>query len=162
MRALLEHSQQTYGPISAELRRIRSRTNSRASPYPQPQRGIKISLSPSAVRPRVPTFPVSEPELAPVPPAVPPPVSATQALRQRAVNKNTAAAEMSLLVPGKTAKGDSGLLSQSRPGSNARRNADGWLKRGAGKENKASSRLMTACVSWLQEPFVTNFSELQP
>ncbi|KAI0247397.1 hypothetical protein BJV78DRAFT_1339302 [Lactifluus subvellereus] len=157
MRALLEHSQQTYGPISAELRRIRSRTSSRVSPYPQPQRGIKISLSPSAVRPRVP---VSEPGPAPVPPAAP--VSTTQALRQRAVNINTAAAEMSLLVPGKSAKGDSGLPAQSRLGSNARRNADGWPKRGVGKENKASSRLMTACVPWLQGPLVTNLGGYSP
>jgi serine/arginine repetitive matrix protein 2 len=157
MRALLEHSQQTYGPISAELRRIRSRTSSRASPYPQPQRAVRISLSPSAVRPNMRTSPISESEPAPVPSAVPAPTSTTQVLRQRAVNLNTAAAAgLSLLVPGKSAKGDSGLPTQSRLSSDARRNTDGWSKRGVGKENKASSGLMTLCVPWLQEPFVTN------
>jgi len=38
MQALLEHSVQTYGPLPSDLRprrRVRSRTSSRASPYPQ-------------------------------------------------------------------------------------------------------------------------------
>src|SRR5258707_9046800 len=36
MRALLEHSVQSYGPLPSELRprRVRSRTSSRPSPYP--------------------------------------------------------------------------------------------------------------------------------
>jgi serine/arginine repetitive matrix protein 2 len=38
MQALLEHSVQTYGPLPSDMRprrRVRSRTSSRASPYPQ-------------------------------------------------------------------------------------------------------------------------------
>jgi serine/arginine repetitive matrix protein 2 len=158
MRALLEHSQQTFGPISAELRRIRSRTSSRASPYPQPQRAVRISLSPSAARPNVPVpaFPVSEPEPATFPSAELALGSTTQVLRQRAINLNTvAASEMSLLARGKSAKGGSALPTQSRFGSNARRNTDGWSKRGAGKENKESSGIMTACVPWLRELSIT-------
>lgn len=48
MQALLQHSVQTYGPLPTELfpRRIRSRTQSRPSPYPTPNRGVKISVSP--------------------------------------------------------------------------------------------------------------------
>jgi serine/arginine repetitive matrix protein 2 len=155
MRALLEHSQQTFGPISAELRRIRSRTSSRASPYPQPQRAVRISLSPSAARLNVsvpvPAFPISEPEPATFLAAELALGSTTQVLRQRAVNLNTvAASEMSLLAPGKSAKGDSALPTQSCFGSNARRNTDGWPKRGVGKENKESSGMMTAYVPWLR------------
>jgi hypothetical protein len=53
MRALLEHSRQTYGPLPAELRRIRSRTSSRPTPYPQPQRAVRVSSS----LPRAPGHP---------------------------------------------------------------------------------------------------------
>ena len=155
MRALLEHSRQTYGPLSAELRRIRSRTSSRPSPYPQPQRAIKISLSPSAVRPEVHTvaLPKLEPALAlSVNPA---PTSVLQPLQERAVNKNTVAvtADVSSLPPGKSSKNDSGLLSRSRFSSNARRSAPGFTKRGVGKENQerySSSGIITACVPLLQ------------
>jgi serine/arginine repetitive matrix protein 2 len=158
MRALLEHSQHTYGPISAELRRIRSRTSSRPSPYPQPQRAVRISLSPSAVRPNVPAFSISEPEPAPVPSITPAAVPTTQVLQQRAANLNAVApAEVSLLVPAKSAKA-SGLPTQSRFGSNARRNTDGWSKRSVGKENKVSSESMTVCVPWLQALLITDSS----
>ncbi|KAI0300079.1 hypothetical protein B0F90DRAFT_1817688 [Multifurca ochricompacta] len=131
MRALLEHSRQAYGPLTAELRRFRSRTNSRPSPYPQPHRTIKVSLSPSAVPAGAPTLllPESKPTLAP-----PAPASAPHALQPRAVNPNMVA-EMTSLVTEKI-KGDSGSLVQSRLGFNARRSATGWAKRGVGKENK--------------------------
>jgi len=149
MRALLEHSRQTYGPLSAELRRIRSRTNSRPSPYPPPQRAIKISLSPPVPRPKVPPFvaPNPVPKPAPAPSAIPAPILATQTLQQRTVNRNTAADEISSLMPGKVAKGNSSSFPQSRLGPNARRSAPGWVKRGIGKENQErglSSGAMTA------------------
>lgn len=145
MRALLEQSRQTYGHLSAEYRRIRSRTSSRPSPYPQPQRAIKISLSPSAVDPEVHT--VVAPDPAPAP-AAPAPMSVFQPLQQRTINKNTVAAEVSSLVPGKSGKGDPGPLPQSRFSSNARRSAPGSTKRGIGKENHdSSSATMTAYVS---------------
>jgi serine/arginine repetitive matrix protein 2 len=146
MRALLEHSRQTYGPLSAELRRIRSRTNSRPSPYPQPQRAVKISLSPLTVGSEDPMILASKPTSAPALSALPAP---PQALQQRTVNVNTVAAEVSSLKPGKIVKGNSDSLSQSRSGPGARRSVLGWAKRGIGKENqekKPSSSPMTAYV----------------
>jgi serine/arginine repetitive matrix protein 2 len=145
MRALLEHSRQTYGPLSAELRRIRSRTSSRPSPYPQPQRTVKISLSPLTAGPEICTIVAPKP----APSTSPAPISAPQALQQRTVNVNTVAAEVSSLMPGKIVKGDSGSLSQSRSGSGTRRSMLGWAKRGIGKENQEKdlcSRAMTAYV----------------
>ncbi|KAI0354136.1 hypothetical protein OH77DRAFT_1405859 [Trametes cingulata] len=46
MQAMLEHSQKNYGPLPSELRphRVRSRTSSRASPYPL--RNMRSSFSP--------------------------------------------------------------------------------------------------------------------
>ncbi|KAI0635339.1 hypothetical protein C8Q77DRAFT_1054820 [Trametes polyzona] len=46
MQAMLEHSQKNYGPLPSELRphRVRSRTSSRASPYPL--RNMRASFSP--------------------------------------------------------------------------------------------------------------------
>ncbi len=149
MRALLEHSRKTYGPLSAELRRIRSRTNSRPSPYPQPQRAVKISLSPLTMGPETATSVPPKPTPAPAPLASPAAILASQALKQRTVNINTTATGVSSLVPGKTAKNDSDSLSQSRPGSGVRRSVLGWAKRGVGKENQdkeASSGAMTAYV----------------
>lgn len=148
MRALLEHSRQTYGPLSAELRRIRSRTSSRPSPYPQPQRAIKISLSP--VRPEVRTVAAPKPTQAPVLSVKPAPTFASQPLQDRIIkNTVTTTTNVSSSPPEKNAKSDSGPLSQSRFRSNARRSAPGFTKRGIGKENQerdSSSGIMTACV----------------
>ncbi|KAI9438499.1 hypothetical protein H4582DRAFT_1948976 [Lactarius indigo] len=134
MRALLEHSRQTYGSLPAELRRIRSRTSSRPTPYPQPQRAVKISLSPSTVRPVIPTTQTSA-----VPAPSPTPALIPQALQQRPVNPNTVVAEESPLVPGKNVKIDSGPFAQSRIGFDTRRNTPGRVKRGIGKENKENA-----------------------
>ncbi|KAH8996246.1 hypothetical protein EDB92DRAFT_1842897 [Lactarius akahatsu] len=142
MRALLEHSRQTYGSLPAELRRIRSRTSSRPTPYPQPQRTVKISLSPSTVHPVIPTSQTSAVLAPSVTPALIP-----QALQQRPINPNTVVAGESSLVPGKNAKVGSGPFSQSRIGLDARRNTPGRAKRSVGKENKEntiSSGVMTA------------------
>jgi len=154
MRALLEHSRQTYGPLSAEYCRIRSRTSSRPSPYPQPQRAIKISLSHVVMRQEVPAAPAPIPSTAPTPPpatvpsTAPPPVlvSVPQALQQRTVNPNTVTTKISSLAPAKGAKNDTDPLPRSRLGSNTntRRSTFGF---GAGKENQdrnASSGAMTA------------------
>ncbi|KAK0475256.1 hypothetical protein IW261DRAFT_1422569 [Armillaria novae-zelandiae] len=50
MQALLEHSIQNYGPLPSELRpkRVRSRTSSRASPYPS-TRVLKAAASPELI-----------------------------------------------------------------------------------------------------------------
>ena len=131
MRALLEHSRQTYVALPAELRRIRSRTSSRPTPYPQPQRAVRVSLSPSTVRPDIPSIQASAVSAPSTVPALIP-----QALQQRRVNPNTVVAEGSPLVTGKNVKVDSGSFSQSRIGFDARRNTPGRAKRGVGKENK--------------------------
>lgn len=153
MRALLEHSRKTYGPLSAELRRIRSRTNSRPSPYPQPQRAVKISLSPLTTDPEVatsvPPKVAPKPAPAPAPSASVAPILASQVLQKRTVNRNITATRVSSSVPGKTTKGDSDSLSQARSGSGVRRSVLGWAKRGVGKENQdkdSSSGAMTAYV----------------
>jgi len=136
MRALLEHSRKTYGPLSAELRRIRTRTNSRPSPYPQPQHTVKISSSPLVVDPEAATSVALKP--APTAPsASATPIFATRALQQRTVNTNTAGTGVSSLVPGKTSKSDADSHSQSRSGcSGARCSVLGLAKRGVGKENQ--------------------------
>ncbi|KAF8269417.1 hypothetical protein EI94DRAFT_1725227 [Lactarius quietus] len=132
MRALLEHSRQTYGSLPAELRRIRSRTSSRPTPYPQPQRAARVSLSSPTVRldlPTIQTSPVSVPSIAPT--------LMPQALQQRSINPNAVVAEgLPLEVTSKSAKVDSGSFSQSRIGPDLRRNVPGRAKRGFGKENK--------------------------
>ena len=50
MQAMLEHSQKNYGPLPSDLRprRVRSRTSSRASPYPL--RHMRPSASPEKSR----------------------------------------------------------------------------------------------------------------
>lgn len=50
MQAMLEHSQKNYGPLPSDLRphRVRSRTSSRASPYPL--RHMRSSASPEKSR----------------------------------------------------------------------------------------------------------------
>ena len=50
MQALLEHSQKNYGPLPSELRphRVRTRTSSRASPYPL--RSMRSIASPEKTR----------------------------------------------------------------------------------------------------------------
>jgi serine/arginine repetitive matrix protein 2 len=146
MRALLEHSQQNYGPLPQELRahRIRSRTSSRASPYPA-MRAVKRSISPSSTRPS--THASVSPPLAHESPMV--------VLQDRTHNANTPHAakaekvsrkglsvkkplpdgEVSPFVPENLGKLSNGLP-RARVGSNARRSALGWAKRSTGKENK--------------------------
>jgi hypothetical protein len=140
MRALLEHSRQTYGPLPSELRRIRSRTSSRPTPYPQPQRAVRVS----SVRPDIPAIQTSAVSASSTALALIP-----QALQQRPVNPNAVVAEVPPLVTGKKAKVDSGSFSQSRIDFDVRRNTPGRAKRRVGKENKentASPGAMTAYV----------------
>ena len=56
MQALLAHSVQTYGPLPSDLRsarRVRSRTSSRASPYPQQSRNANSSFGDSPQQTRL-------------------------------------------------------------------------------------------------------------
>lgn len=139
MQALLAHSLQNYGPLPSELRprRIRSRTQSRPSPYPQP-RLVKTSLSPDEPRPTLVdtthSFVTSHP------------------LQQVSVNANVPSAApaldnlkpMSPFMPELNDSKRDSLFGQApamrpRVASNARRTALGWAKRSTGKsaaENK--------------------------
>jgi len=102
------------------------------------------------MRQEVSTAPAPIPSitLAPAAPATVPstallPVFVPQALQPRAVNLNTVTTET--LAP---AKNDSGPLSRSRLGSNTRRSAFEFAKRGVGKENQdrnTSGGITRAC-----------------
>ncbi|KAF7791167.1 hypothetical protein EIP86_002178 [Pleurotus ostreatoroseus] len=139
-KALLEHSKQTYGPLPSELRphRVRSRTSSRASPYPlrsprsvvSPER-VKASMSfgrPFA-SPRDRSLPLQSISIDPnismysIPPAVD-----IKPFPSFAVELETSKDKSLVDVP------------RQRVTSSARRNALGWKKRapkgkGADKEN---------------------------
>ncbi len=142
MQAMLEHSQKSYGPLPSELRphRIRSRTSSRASPYPvRPQR---FTISPEHSNSSSSSRPFASPDgLLPAP------------LRQISINPNIAvfspppSIEVKPFTPFnvelKTApkKGKNQLgLPRQRVTSAARRTALGWSKRSVGKTSTSSDK----------------------
>ncbi|THG95127.1 hypothetical protein EW026_g6465, partial [Hermanssonia centrifuga] len=142
MQAMLEHSQKSYGPLPSELRphRIRSRTSSRASPYPiRPQRS---TISPEHSNSSSSSRPFASPDdLLPAP------------LRQISINPNIAvfspppSIEVKPFTPFnvelKTApkKGKNQLgLPRQRVTSAARRTALGWSKRSVGKTSTSSDK----------------------
>ncbi|RDB27260.1 hypothetical protein Hypma_004359 [Hypsizygus marmoreus] len=149
MQALLEYSVQNYGPLPSELRprRVRSRTQSRPSPYPQ-ARIIKASpVSPE----QVPTVKISTKRS-----------FGTPVLQQIPINHNillSAAPSLEALKPFSPLVVDIepkrenafGLAPAARPrvGSTARRTALGWSKRSTGKsstdqkENVSQGAIMT-------------------
>jgi len=153
MQALLEHSLQNYGPLPSELRphRMRSRVNSRPSPYP---RTIKTSFTASPAtehfRAAVASC-VATSANSPTPRQ--PPLS--KALQQVTVDSNVAPTFLN--AGEKPTEGKAFAISPDQPelvfglpparprvGSNARRVALGWAKRSSGqngfenKENNAS------------------------
>ncbi|KAF9055274.1 hypothetical protein BDZ89DRAFT_1087946 [Hymenopellis radicata] len=145
MQAMLEHSVQNYGPLPSELRprRIRSRTSSRASPYPS-TRSLKVSASPELVT-KIQTEMYRNATSSP--------------LRELPVNSNMASVASPFnpskafgAPPEAESKGlrDAfGLPARPRVGSTARRTALGWSKRSSGKassdmkENQATPKLNT-------------------
>ncbi|KAG2134191.1 uncharacterized protein EDB93DRAFT_1173064 [Suillus bovinus] len=150
MQALLEHSMQNYGPLPSELRprRMRSRVNSRPSPYP---RTFKTSFTSSPA-----TEQVRAAIVAAVAEHAPNDNMRTQgqpkALQQISVNPNimspavdnTKAGELmkdAAMSPGKLER-VFGLPPRPRVGSVARRAALGWVKRSTGRnglENKENA-----------------------
>ena len=154
MQALLEHSVQSYGPLPSELRprRIRSRTSSRPSPYPQ-TRISKSTVSPMTTQDTLVQIPRN---------------LDTSVLRPVNVNHNTSSSPPTLDI---IIKGFSPLVvnmdtgkeqelkcenatARPRVGSTARRTALGWSKRNGksstdrkentvGKENTGHGNLMT-------------------
>ncbi|KAG6810305.1 hypothetical protein H0H92_012482 [Tricholoma furcatifolium] len=129
MQALLEHSVKNFGPLPSELRprRVRSRTSSRPSPYPQARLSRVISSPPEEAQPVKPTF-------APAPPV----------LQEVTANKNIVSTApyfgaLKVFSPPPIdvepkQENAFGLTGQARTrvGSNARRNALGLAKRGTG------------------------------
>ncbi|KAF9235707.1 hypothetical protein BU15DRAFT_89481 [Melanogaster broomeanus] len=150
MQALLEHSLQNYGPLPSDLRprRMRSRVNSRPSPYP---RTIKTSFTASPateqLRAAVASSVVnSANNFAPRQPAL------STALQQVAVDPNlvsmpTNAGEKPTDGKALIASPDKpervfGLPPRPRVASTARRAALGWAKRSNGRsgfENKENN-----------------------
>jgi hypothetical protein len=135
MQALLEHSVQNYGPLPSELRprRIRSRTQSRPSPYPQ-NRTIKPVISPENTnRPSNAdlTRSFNTPVLQQVP--VNPNISSSPAPSLDVLKQFS---PLTLEVEPKL-ENSFGLTPAARPrvGSIARRTAFGWSKRSTGKSS---------------------------
>ncbi|KAF9457373.1 hypothetical protein BDZ94DRAFT_1175700 [Collybia nuda] len=146
MQALLEHSVQNYGPLPSELRprRMRSRTQSRPSPYPQARVTRAIPPSPEKKKQSV-----SDSRVFGTP------------LQQIPINHNILSVAPSLealkpfspLVVDIEPKRENafGLAPHARPrvASTARRTALGWSKRSTGKsstdqkENIAQGTIMT-------------------
>lgn len=139
MKAMLEHSVQTYGPLPSELRphRMRSRKDSRPSPYPH-SRPSKTPTPPETTY-SPPTFH-----------KIPPRSTATPVLQQAPlINTNlpTAAPVLGSIKPlspfqlkqlnvedsnkSGPQKNIHGTV-RPRVGSNARRTALGWTKRSTG------------------------------
>ncbi|KAG5641013.1 hypothetical protein DXG03_006381 [Asterophora parasitica] len=151
MQALLDHSVQNYGPLPSELRprRMRSRTSSRPSPYPQARVVNKVvPPSPEKVHPAK-DINTTRSFGAPV-------------LQQIPVNKNlvsAAAPALDIMKPSSPLVVDIepkrenafGLAPHARPrvASTARRSALGWSKRSSGKtstdqkENTGQGTIMT-------------------
>ncbi|KZV76755.1 hypothetical protein PENSPDRAFT_342582 [Peniophora sp. CONT] len=168
MRALLEHSQQNYGPLPSELRafRIRSRTSSRVSPY-QAARAAKMSSTSSSASPApvVPVFTAPAHSVFTAPEPVAPSV-----LKDRTANTNTPHAaqgkkskkhelpDVSPFAPENMSKLSNGLP-RARVNSNSRRNNLGWAKRSNGKENKENGK---TAVGTGATPGETSFRRPRP
>jgi len=154
---MLEHSQNNYGPLPSELRprRIRSRTSSRASPYPA--RIVKASMSPDQHRAShyedmYQEANISKPFASPVREPQPVPV-----LQQITVNPNITIVSPPPILDVKpfspfavevqkpafdSYKNSLGLPIPARPRvtSNARRSALGWSKRSSGKSSSSDHK----------------------
>ncbi|KAK7014020.1 hypothetical protein R3P38DRAFT_2720656 [Favolaschia claudopus] len=141
MQALLQHSVQNYGPLPMEYgpRRVRSRTQSRPSPYPQRQAAASPELlsrpSPSELHRAFVT---------------------DNALQVVDVNSSPAVeVHMSPAVLSPKRENAWGLAGKARPrvGSAARRSALGWAKRGTktSTDQKENNTSMTS-ISFMMTP----------
>lgn len=156
MQALLQHSLDNYGPLPSELRRIRSRTQSRPSPYPH-TRSIKASISPDQSRSDIsrsflksqtpvhtPTAALQQVSINPNIKSPIPPVPSLGALKSNANSPFVQEDDSKLAKFGIPA-------ARPRVPSNARRTALGWSKRSYGKndnkENTSQGLIMTPSES---------------
>lgn len=156
MQQLLEQSQKNYGPLPSELRpyRVRSRTSSRASPYPQP-RAMRPTMSPE--KPRL--SPIRIFTDAPSKPFV---VANNEHSILREVQRNTnvnvptpppALGEIKPFTPfsleldtSKKGKNKMGLPVRPRVTSSTRRAALGWSKRSTGKSSAQDFKENSAII----------------
>lgn len=134
MKAMLEHSQQNYGPLPPELRCycVRSRTYSRPSPYPQ--RTVKPASPEKSSHP--------SPQKAEDPIAC----MTTQPLQPKSINPNAPVPAIKnfnpispFAVDFEKCKGDKSFNERTirpRVASSTRRAALGWSKRSAGKSSE--------------------------
>ncbi|KAI0794946.1 hypothetical protein C8Q75DRAFT_791510 [Abortiporus biennis] len=166
MQAMLEHSQKNYGPLPSELRphRVRSRTSSRASPYPA--RTIKATMSPERSR-SIPREDSLSQLLNVSKPFASPPVIALLPspgpLHQVNVNTNLSSHPPTLDVkpftpfaveldkssfneapPLPPLLKSNGLPARPRVTSSARRSAFGWSKRSTGKSSSSEQKENTS------------------
>ncbi|OJA11619.1 hypothetical protein AZE42_05475 [Rhizopogon vesiculosus] len=173
MKALLEHSMQSYGPLPSELRprRMRSRVNSRPSPYP---RTIKTSFTSApateqmraaivaAVAETVPNAPMrtqGQPKALQL-------ISVNPNIMSPAIENNKAAGGVhgTMMSPGKPER-VFGLPPRPRVGSTARRAALGWAKRSSGrnglenKENASIGSISLAVAANISQGLVMTPSE---
>ena len=150
MQALLQHSLENYGPLPPELRRIRSRTQSRPSPYPQ-ARSIKTSISPDQNHPS--TLDIARSFVS----AQPPMQTSTPVLQQVSIHPNIQSPPVidglksespfvSLDEPKVTKTFGLSATARPRVPSTSRKTPSGWSKRGTGKnvnkENNISQGLI--------------------
>ncbi|KAH9913689.1 uncharacterized protein BXZ73DRAFT_81864 [Epithele typhae] len=147
MQTLLEHSQKNYGPLPSDLRphRVRSRTSSRPSPYPQ-LRSMRSNTSPEKVVYRSSPIQVFS-DVPPVPKIKSTSVTSPAVLReQRSVNvvptPPPVLGEIKPFTPfavdinpSKVGKNPMGLPARPRVTSSTRRAALGWSKRSTGKSS---------------------------
>lgn len=156
MQALLQHSIENYGPLPPDLRRIRSRTQSRPSPYPQ-NRSIKTPISSDQTRSSITDTARSFSSLKT------PGQTSVAALQQVSINPNIISPVPPSPLPDAAKKLNSpfvpqfdnselvktfGLPPAPRPRvpSNARRSALGWSKRSTGKSSNKENNISQGLI----------------
>ena len=154
MQAMLEHSQKTFGPLPSELRphRIRSRTSSRASPYPL--RVMRSTISPEKQR-GSPIRVFTEAPSKPFASAVHEP-SVLREVWTANVNVPTPPPALNEIKPfspfqveletSKQGKNAVGLPARPRVTSSTRRAALGWSKRSTGKSSTQDCKENSAII----------------
>ncbi|KAF6741921.1 hypothetical protein DFP72DRAFT_1110853, partial [Ephemerocybe angulata] len=150
MKALLEHSVHTFGPLPAELRRMRSRKNSRPSPYPSTRFMSTIQASPAFERPAPSKLSTTSTVFESKPDSAPTPVLKEKKLNAKKLNvapslevlKPMSPFAMKVTGDGSPKKAALGVNGAVRPRvpSAARRSALGWSKRSNGAKTSTDSK----------------------
>ena len=160
MQAMLEYSRNNYGPLPSELRgrRIRSRTSSRATPYPLPSVLVSVSSQQFFSSPPKDSDSRSPEEKHQIP-AVPASCKVLGEVSTN-VNKKSPPPSLDVIKPftpftvnvdfpdPKESKNEMGLPVPTRPRvtSSARRTALGWSKRSTGKSSSSDYKENTGSM----------------